>query len=75
MSRSGATASEKLVLKYGKIMARKPNYNFERNERDRIKAEKKAARAAAKQEAKERKAAEAAGLPVSDPDDELPSEE
>jgi hypothetical protein len=63
------------VLKYGKIMARKPNYNFERNERDRVKAEKKAARAAAKLEAKERKAAEAEGQPASNPDEELPSED
>jgi hypothetical protein len=31
-------------------MARKPNYNFERQERDRRKAEKKAAKAAAKAE-------------------------
>ena len=31
-------------------MARKPNYRFERSERDRLKAEKKAARLAAKQE-------------------------
>jgi len=30
-------------------MARKPNYDFERRERDRLKAEKKAQRAAAKQ--------------------------
>ena len=29
-------------------MARKPNYNFERQERDRRKAEKKAAKAQAK---------------------------
>lgn len=29
-------------------MARKPNYNFERKERERIKNEKKAARAEAK---------------------------
>ena len=29
-------------------MARKPNYRFERHERERIKAEKKAARAEAK---------------------------
>lgn len=34
-------------------MARKPNYKFERNERDRIKAEKKAKRAAEKQAARE----------------------
>ncbi|AXS41287.1 hypothetical protein [Breoghania sp. L-A4] len=31
-------------------MARKPNYNFERMERDRAKAAKKAERLAAKQE-------------------------
>ena len=30
------------------LMARKPNYNFERQERDRRKAEKKAAKAKAK---------------------------
>ncbi|MFP6771645.1 MAG: hypothetical protein VCE74_04825 [Alphaproteobacteria bacterium] len=35
-------------------MARKPNYNFERQERDRRKAEKKAAKAAAKAEKAER---------------------
>ncbi len=33
-------------------MARKPNYKFERMERDRAKAAKKAARAKAKEEAK-----------------------
>ena len=31
-------------------MPRKPNYNFERLERDRLKAEKKAAKAKAKAE-------------------------
>ena len=40
----------------GMIMARKPNYEFERRERERLKAEKKAARAAAKIEAKLAKA-------------------
>ena len=35
-------------------MARKPNYNFERKERDRIKAEKKAKRAAEKKEVREK---------------------
>jgi len=35
-------------------MARKPNYNFERQERERIKALKLAEKAAAKREAKER---------------------
>jgi hypothetical protein len=33
-------------------MARKPNYNFERQERDRAKAEKLAAKAKAKSELK-----------------------
>jgi len=37
-------------------MARKPNYDFERRERDRLKAEKKAKRAAEKKEAREEKA-------------------
>ncbi len=36
-------------------MARKPNYNFERRERERLKAEKKAKRAAEKKEAREKK--------------------
>jgi hypothetical protein len=40
-------------------MARKPNYEFERRERDRLKAIKSAERAAAKKEAKERAKAEA----------------
>lgn len=35
-------------------MARKPNYNFERQERERIKALKLAEKAAAKREAKAR---------------------
>ncbi len=38
-------------------MAKKPNYDFERRERDRLQAEKKAKRAAAKKEAREAKAA------------------
>lgn len=37
-------------------MPRKPNYRFERHERERIKAAKKAARAEAKAEAKKEKA-------------------
>ncbi|MEK9722894.1 MAG: hypothetical protein VW405_05345 [Rhodospirillaceae bacterium] len=36
-------------------MARKPNYSFERHERERLKAEKKAKRAAAKKEAQANK--------------------
>src|SRR3546814_6519395 len=38
-------------------MARKPNYDFERKERERLKAEKKAKRAAEKKEAAETKEA------------------
>jgi hypothetical protein len=44
-----------------KLMARKPNYEFERRERARLKAIKNAEKAAAKAEAKERARAEAAG--------------
>ena len=43
-------------------MARKPNYSFERRERERLKAAKKAARLEAKRERAERKKALAAGL-------------
>lgn len=39
----------------GAKMARKPNYNFERQERERQKAEKKAKRLAEKKEAREAK--------------------
>ncbi len=35
-------------------MAKKPNYDFERRERDRLKAEKKALRAAEKKEARDK---------------------
>jgi len=42
-------------------MARKPNYSFERMERDRLKAQKVAAKAQAKLEQKERDRAEAEG--------------
>ncbi|MBT6242756.1 MAG: hypothetical protein HOI46_12095 [Rhodospirillaceae bacterium] len=37
------------------MMAKKPNYGFERRERVRLQAEKKALRAAAKKEAREKK--------------------
>jgi len=52
-------------------MPRKPNYEFERRERDRLKAIKTAEKAAAKKEARERAKAEASGsaAPV-DRDDE-----
>ena len=43
-------------------MARKPNYNFERMERERAKAAKKAARLEAKREKSEKRKAENAGL-------------
>jgi hypothetical protein len=42
-------------------MARKPNYDFERRERQRLKALKNAEKAAAKKEARERARAEAEG--------------
>jgi len=42
-------------------MARKPNYDFERRERERLKAIKVAEKAAAKKEARERARAENAG--------------
>ena len=42
-------------------MARKPNYNFERMERDRIKAAKVAEKARLKQEQRERDRAAAEG--------------
>lgn len=46
-------------------MARKPNYNFERKERERLKAEKKAKRLADKKEAREQKAQQN-GAPAQD---------
>ena len=52
-----------------KPMPRKPNYQFERRERDRLKALKNAEKAAAKKEAKERAKAEAAGTAAPDKGD------
>lgn len=50
-------------------MARKPNYQFERRERDRLKAVKKAEKAQAKKEAKERaKAQDAAPADEREPE-------
>ena len=49
-------------------MARKPNYQFERMERERLKANKTAAKANAKREERER-ARQAAGLPPEEPED------
>jgi hypothetical protein len=51
-------------------MARKPNYNFERQERERIKAAKLAEKAEAKRQERERDKAEAGGQPQDDADDE-----
>jgi hypothetical protein len=45
-------------------MPRKPNYEFERRERARLKAIKNAEKAQAKQEARERAKAEAADTPT-----------
>ncbi|MDE0942306.1 MAG: hypothetical protein OSB58_07695 [Alphaproteobacteria bacterium] len=46
-------------------MARKPNYNFERQERDRRKADKKAAKALAKSDKQDRAKTEQDGtLPI-----------
>jgi len=45
-------------------MPRKPNYEFERRERDRLKAIKVAEKAQAKRDARERAKAEAADAPA-----------
>ena len=47
-------------------MPRKPNYKFERSERDRIKAAKKAERAAAKEEARKNKSGQDDTIGASD---------
>jgi len=43
-------------------MAKKPNYEFERRERARLQAEKKAMRAAAKKEARETKSEQSGNI-------------
>jgi hypothetical protein len=51
-------------------IARKPNYNFERQERDRLKAIKVAEKAAAKREQRERaRSAAEGGQPETSTDD------
>lgn len=50
-------------------MPRKPNYQFERRERERLKAIKNAEKAQAKQEARDRAKAEAAGTAAPAEDD------
>ena len=56
-------------------MARKPNYNFERMERDRLKALKVAEKAKAKKEAKERAAAGLPPIPIAEDDDDNTEED
>jgi len=51
-------------------MPRKPNFEFERRERDRLKAIKTAEKAAAKKEARERARAEATGTSDAPPRDD-----
>ena len=50
-------------------MARTPNYSFERRERERLNAEKKAKRAAEKKEAREKKAGQSEAAAQSDGQD------
>ena len=54
-------------------MARKPNFNFERRERERLKAEKKAKRASEKKEAKEAKSGQSEAPAQDDGQDPLSS--
>jgi hypothetical protein len=56
-------------------MARKPNYDFERKERDRLKAEKKAKRAAEKKAASEAKSRQGETLDESNRLDPEPTTE
>ncbi len=53
-------------------MGRKPNYKFERLERQRAKAAKKATRLEASKEKAERKKADNEGLELADTTGELP---
>ncbi|MBT5267305.1 MAG: hypothetical protein HOL85_20900 [Rhodospirillaceae bacterium] len=55
-------------------MARKPNYKFERMERDRAKAAKKAARAEAKKEQSDQAKLEADGFDPENPAPGAPSD-
>lgn len=55
-------------------MARKPNYKFERMERDRAKAAKKAARAEAKKEQSDQAKLEADGFDPENPTPGAPSD-
>ena len=51
-------------------MARKPNYNFERQERERLKANKLAEKANAKRDQRERDQAQSGGGAPVTPDEE-----
>lgn len=72
--RCGATVA---ASKERMRMARKPNYRFERMERQRTKAAKKAARAKAKAEKVEKRRAEKAGQgePTEQPTEQALAEE
>ncbi len=54
-------------------MARKPNYSFERLQRERAKAAKKAARTQAKRDKADKRKAEKAGIAL--PDDQAVAED
>jgi hypothetical protein len=58
------TSEDSNAYEEAKSMARKPNYAFERRERDRLKAIKNAEKAAAKKEARERAKSPEAGAVV-----------
>jgi hypothetical protein len=58
------------IAKGDSQMARKPNYNFERQERERLKAIKLAEKAAAKRERREQEQAEAGGQHEASPDED-----
>lgn len=55
-------------------MARKPNYRFERHEREKAKAAKKAARLEAKKERAQKRQAEAGAEPDDDAHEGSPGE-
>jgi hypothetical protein len=67
-----ASAPRRSFRRKIRSMARKPNYPFERMERERLKAAKVAEKARAKAEARERARLEAGGAPApsSDNDDQ-----
>ena len=62
--------TSEILAKKDNAMARKPNYRFERSERDRQKAAKKAARLLAKQEKSDARKETEAVEPPSEPPSE-----